>query len=169
MTLPRVAVVIVSFNTRELTLRAVASVLRSRGVEPAVWVVDNASRDASADMVRAEFPAVHVIAAPRNGGYAYANNLALREVLSSEENDNSKLKTQNSKLDYVLLLNPDTIVPPGALDALMEFMETHPDPAKALSDGPNAVPLRHMKALLETLVALDRLTKKNGYLENDFA
>jgi hypothetical protein len=46
------------------------------------------------------------------------------------------------------------------------FMETHPDPAKALSDGPNAVPLKHMKALLETLVALDRVTKKNGFLEN---
>jgi 2-dehydro-3-deoxyphosphooctonate aldolase (KDO 8-P synthase) len=49
------------------------------------------------------------------------------------------------------------------------FMETHPDPAKALSDGPNAVPLKHMKALLETLLALDRVTKKNGYLENSFA
>jgi len=49
------------------------------------------------------------------------------------------------------------------------FMETHPDPAKALSDGPNAVPLQHMKALLETLVALDQVTKKNGFLENDFA
>jgi 2-dehydro-3-deoxyphosphooctonate aldolase (KDO 8-P synthase) len=48
------------------------------------------------------------------------------------------------------------------------FMETHPDPAKALSDGPNAVPLKHMKALLETLVALDAVTKKNGFLENDF-
>ena len=48
------------------------------------------------------------------------------------------------------------------------FMETHPDPAKALSDGPNAVPLKHMKALLETLLALDRVTKKNGYLENHF-
>jgi 2-dehydro-3-deoxyphosphooctonate aldolase (KDO 8-P synthase) len=48
------------------------------------------------------------------------------------------------------------------------FMETHPDPAKALSDGPNAVPLKHMRALLETLVALDRVTKKNGYLETQF-
>ena len=48
------------------------------------------------------------------------------------------------------------------------FMETHPDPAKALSDGPNAVPLKHMKALLETLLALDRVTKKHGYLENNF-
>jgi 2-dehydro-3-deoxyphosphooctonate aldolase (KDO 8-P synthase) len=48
------------------------------------------------------------------------------------------------------------------------FMETHPDPAKAMSDGPNAVPLKHMKALLETLVELDRVTKKNGFLENHF-
>jgi 2-dehydro-3-deoxyphosphooctonate aldolase (KDO 8-P synthase) len=48
------------------------------------------------------------------------------------------------------------------------FMETHPDPANAMSDGPNAVPLKHMKALLETLLALDRVTKKNGYLENNF-
>ncbi len=48
------------------------------------------------------------------------------------------------------------------------FMETHPDPAHALSDGPNAVPLKHMKALLETLVALDSVTKKTPFLENDF-
>ena len=48
------------------------------------------------------------------------------------------------------------------------FMETHPNPPCALSDGPNAVPLKHMRALLETLVALDDVTKKNGFLENDF-
>lgn len=48
------------------------------------------------------------------------------------------------------------------------FMETHPDPCNALSDGPNAVPLKHMKALLETLVALDDVTKRNGFLENHF-
>ncbi|SFN45555.1 3-deoxy-8-phosphooctulonate synthase [Variovorax sp. OV329] len=48
------------------------------------------------------------------------------------------------------------------------FMETHPDPNKALSDGPNAVPLKHMKALLETLVALDRITKKTPFLETNF-
>ena len=48
------------------------------------------------------------------------------------------------------------------------FMETHPNPAQAMSDGPNAVPLRHMKALLETLVALDDVTKRSPLLENDF-
>ena len=48
------------------------------------------------------------------------------------------------------------------------FMETHPRPAEAWSDGPNAVPLKHMKALLETLVALDSVTKKTPLLENNF-
>ena len=48
------------------------------------------------------------------------------------------------------------------------FMETHPNPAVALSDGPNAVPLHHMIALLETLLELDAVTKKNPFLENIF-
>jgi 2-dehydro-3-deoxyphosphooctonate aldolase (KDO 8-P synthase) len=46
------------------------------------------------------------------------------------------------------------------------FMETHPDPDKALSDGPNAWPLPKMEALLETLMAIDQVTKRNGFLES---
>ncbi len=49
------------------------------------------------------------------------------------------------------------------------FMETHPDPAKALSDGPNAVPLARMRELLETLVELDRVTKRRGFIEARFS
>ncbi len=49
------------------------------------------------------------------------------------------------------------------------FMETHPDPAKAMSDGPNAVPLARMKELLSTLIDLDRVIKKAGFLESDFS
>ena len=49
------------------------------------------------------------------------------------------------------------------------FMETHPDPSVALSDGPNAVPLKHMRALLETLLALDQVVKRSPLLEADFA
>ena len=49
------------------------------------------------------------------------------------------------------------------------FMETHPDPNNAMSDGPNAVPLKHMRALLEQLLALDRVIKKQPLLENDFS
>ena len=48
------------------------------------------------------------------------------------------------------------------------FMETHPDPSRALSDGPNAVPLKHIKALLEVLVALDRVSKRTPFLEYNF-
>jgi 2-dehydro-3-deoxyphosphooctonate aldolase (KDO 8-P synthase) len=48
------------------------------------------------------------------------------------------------------------------------FMETHPRPQEAWSDGPNAVPLKHMKALLETLVTIDSVTKQSGFLENHF-
>ena len=48
------------------------------------------------------------------------------------------------------------------------FMETHPDPANAMSDGPNAVPLKHMRALLAQLLALDRVIKAQPLLENDF-
>jgi 2-dehydro-3-deoxyphosphooctonate aldolase (KDO 8-P synthase) len=48
------------------------------------------------------------------------------------------------------------------------FMETHPNPAAAMSDGPNAVPLKHMRALLETLQDIDRVTKKHAFLENNF-
>ncbi|MGB4409646.1 MAG: 3-deoxy-8-phosphooctulonate synthase [Burkholderiaceae bacterium] len=49
------------------------------------------------------------------------------------------------------------------------FMETHPDPKNAMSDGPNAVPLHQMRPLLETLLALDQATKRHGFLENNFA
>ena len=49
------------------------------------------------------------------------------------------------------------------------FMETHPDPAHAMSDGPNAVPLKHMRALLEQLASLDRVVKAQPLLENDFS
>jgi len=49
------------------------------------------------------------------------------------------------------------------------FMETHPDPSKAMSDGPNAVPLGHMKELLTTLVEIDRIVKKTGFMETRFA
>lgn len=48
------------------------------------------------------------------------------------------------------------------------FMETHPNPAEAKSDGPNAVPLNRMGALLETLVTLDQAVKRHPFLENDF-
>ena len=49
------------------------------------------------------------------------------------------------------------------------FMETHPNPSDAWSDGPNAVPLKHMKTLLESLRSLDQVVKARAWLENDFS
>src|SRR3954452_19597162 len=125
MRMPSLAIVIVSYNTRDLLRDCVRSI-GPGGATCAldIWVVDNASRDGSAAMVRAEFPGVHVIDSPRNGGYAYANNLALRELGIGSRGSGANAPTPNSQLptpDYVLLLNPDTIVPAGALDALVSF------------------------------------------------
>jgi GT2 family glycosyltransferase len=138
--MPSLAIVIVSYNTRDL----LRDCLRSIGPGGAacaldIWVVDNASRDGSAAMVHAEFPHVHVIDSRRNGGYAYANNLALRQVVGDGE-WGMEASTSTPPPDYVLLLNPDTIVPPGALDALVSFLEAHPavgacGPKLLLGDG----------------------------------
>jgi N-acetylglucosaminyl-diphospho-decaprenol L-rhamnosyltransferase len=146
--MPSIAIVIVSYNVRDM----LRDCLRSLGAAAVrakldVWVVDNASRDGSAEMVRAEFPSVHLIAAPRNGGYAYANNLALRQLLEARDGrpetgdeDAPSPVSGLLPLDYVLLLNPDTVVPPGALDALADFMAAHPavgvcGPKLLLADG----------------------------------
>jgi GT2 family glycosyltransferase len=109
---PEVTVLIVSYNTRERTLACVRSVL-AHPPAPAteVVVVDNDSADGSADALELEFPTVRVVRSGGNLGFATAVNLGAR--LSSA--------------DYLLLLNPDTIVLPGALAALLGFARAHPE------------------------------------------
>jgi N-acetylglucosaminyl-diphospho-decaprenol L-rhamnosyltransferase len=168
MMMPSLAIVIVSYNTRDLLrdcLRSIAGGAASR--MPEIWVVDNASSDGSAEVVRAEFPYVRVIAAERNGGYAYANNLALREIvgdggwgMGDGEIDPSPILHPPSP-DYVLLLNPDTIVPPGALDALVAYLAAHPEvgacgPKLLLADGSLDVACR--RAFPTPEVAFYRMT-----------
>lgn len=114
------SVIIVSYNVADLLRDCLVSVHASRGVDHEVWVVDNCSSDGSADMVRRDFPDVHVIESTRNGGYAYANNLALRQATG----------------DYLLLLNPDTVVPPNALAEMVACMDDRPDVGLA---GPKLV------------------------------
>ncbi len=105
-------VVIVNYNVRDL-LRACLRSLREDGttLRRDVIVVDNRSADGSVDMVHAEFPEVQVIVSPSNDGFAAANNRGIRAARPSR---------------YVMLLNPDTVVPPGALDQLVTFMDAHP-------------------------------------------
>jgi N-acetylglucosaminyl-diphospho-decaprenol L-rhamnosyltransferase len=118
-------IVILNYNTREVLRDCLLSLSCARDVEFETTVVDNCSADGSADMVRSEFPRVRLVASPRNGGYAYGNNLGLREFLAHPDPPRA-----------LLLLNADTIVPPGALRGLMDFMEAHP---KAGAVGPKLV------------------------------
>lgn len=127
----RVSIIIVSFNTCAL-LRACLASLRTCTLPLRIIVVDNASHDGSAATVRAEFPEAELLEPGQNLGFAGANNLALRAVLSDEflvlsgDSLNPELNTQNSKLKYVLLLNPDTVVHAGAIEAMVAFLDLHP-------------------------------------------
>lgn len=118
---PDLSIVILNFNTRE-HLRAGLLALLGEGsttvstpeaaIKAEVIVVDNASSDGSAEMVEAAFPWVRLVRSPRNGGFAYGNNQALRTALGREA---------------VLLLNPDAEVSPGALGRLLGALRAHPE------------------------------------------
>lgn len=106
----RLSVIIVSYNTRG-DLRACLESLGSVQPAPAIIVVDNASSDGSADMVRAEFPHAQLLAMGRNTWFCGGNNLGIAAARG----------------DYILLLNPDTVVQPGALERMVNFLDTHPE------------------------------------------
>ena len=122
-------IVILNWNTRDLLRTCLQTVFASRGaLEYKVCVVDNASSDGSAAMVRAEFPQVCLVESPVNGGYAAGNNLGLRA-----------LGFGPGRLDaprYALLLNPDTEVPPDALAGMLAYMDARPECGAA---GPRLV------------------------------
>ena len=120
-TAPKLSIVIVNYNTRELLRACLQSVLKSQDAPTMeLFVVDNASSDNSGAMVASEFPSVKLIQSGTNRGYAYANNLALRRCRG----------------EYLLLLNPDTVVPPRALKQMVDFMDNHPEAGIA---GPKLV------------------------------
>jgi GT2 family glycosyltransferase len=108
---PRVAVVTVSFQVRDLLRACLRSVEAQEEVEVETWVVDNASNDGSADMVAQEFPGARLIRNTENRGFARANNQALAQATG----------------DVLLLLNPDTELPPRALAELVRVFERHVD------------------------------------------
>jgi N-acetylglucosaminyl-diphospho-decaprenol L-rhamnosyltransferase len=112
--MPTVSVVIVSWNTcilLESCLRSLYNSLQKlRPEDLEVWVVDNASTDGSLEMIAEKFSQVRPVSNPENVGFAAGNNQAIR----------------SSQGDYILLLNPDTEVLPGAIDTLLDFMEVKP-------------------------------------------
>lgn len=108
---PELSVVVVSYNTRDLTRRCLRSVQEhANAIVTELILVDNASADGSADMVRNEFSTVRLIANPDNRGFAAANNQGF-EIARGR---------------YVLLLNPDTEVLAGTLDKVLLFAAQNP-------------------------------------------
>ena len=128
---PHLAVIVVSYNVRDLLRVCLASVATSAArtadrLTVTTVVVDNASADSSAAMVAAEFPAVRLIASQENLGFTGGNNAALRWLgFPAQEIAEAPPTTP----DFVLLLNPDAEVTGDALWQMVDFLETRPDVA----------------------------------------
>lgn len=108
----KLSVIIVNYNVRyflEQCLHSVRKAISGTSVE--VFVVDNASVDGSVKMIREKFPEIHLIASNENMGFARANNLAM----------------QQANGEYILLLNPDTVIESDTFSKILAFMDEHPD------------------------------------------
>lgn len=106
-----ISIIIVSYETRELTRACLSSIIeQTRRTSYETLVVDNASRDGSADMIESTFPTVKLIRSEENLGFSKANNLAAKRSCGS----------------YLLLLNPDTVVLDGAIDKILAFAGANP-------------------------------------------
>ncbi len=108
----KLSVIIVNYNVRHFLEQALRSVRKAMpGIDGEVWVVDNNSVDDSVRMVQEKFPEVLLVANKKNVGFAVANNQAIRE----------------SQGEYVLLLNPDTLVEEDTFSKCLAFMDAHPE------------------------------------------
>ncbi|HMQ90885.1 MAG TPA: glycosyltransferase family 2 protein, partial [Flavilitoribacter sp.] len=108
----KLSVVIVSYNVKYFLEQALNSVRKaSEGLAVETWVVDNNSADGSANLVREKFPWVRLIANDDNPGFARANNQAIRQASG----------------EFILLLNPDTIVAENTFSKCLSFMDRHPE------------------------------------------
>ena len=108
-------VAVVTYNSAQDVERCLAAIYAQLPAGAEVVVVDNNSADGTAELVRERFPQAHLIANPRNTGFGSANNQAIRA----------------SNGEYVVLVNPDCELAPGALDGLVRFMARHPRAAVA--------------------------------------
>ncbi|MFN6082491.1 MAG: glycosyltransferase family 2 protein, partial [Bacteroidota bacterium] len=112
----KLSVVIVNYNVRYFLEQALYAVRKaSIGIESEILVVDNHSADGSCEMVRRTFAEVRLIENKENVGFSKANNQAIRE----------------SKGEYVLLLNPDTVVEEDCFRKVLQFMDQTPDAGAA--------------------------------------
>jgi GT2 family glycosyltransferase len=167
-TAPTLAIVIAHYNTSQLLAGCLASIAASQITIPLrVVVVDNASTDESLVMLARDFPWVAVIASPHNGGFAYANNLALRQLIDEMPPE------QDRHHAYLLLLNPDTVLAPDSLVQMVDFLETHPEagvvgPKLVLPDGRLDLACRRLfptpRRAFFRLLGLSRLFPRSRWL-----
>lgn len=107
----QISVIVLNYNTREMTLDCLRVLHRELAETPAeVWVVDNGSSDGSSSAIRREFPTVRLIENERNLGFGAANNQAMRQARGS----------------LFLLLNSDAFLLPGALGSMVRYLQRHP-------------------------------------------
>jgi GT2 family glycosyltransferase len=107
---PEIVIVIISYNTRDMTLAAIASAKAETRTPHEIVVVDNASTDGSAEAIVAAHPDIRLIREAENHGFGPAHDIALK----------------HSAAPWVLLLNPDTVVLDGAIDRLLAFAKSTP-------------------------------------------
>jgi len=108
----KLAVIIVNYNVKYFLKQCLESVYNSTSIENIeVYVVDNDSKDGSVEMVVDSFPKVKLISNKKNVGFSTANNQAIKET----------------NADYVVLLNPDTLVQSDSFEKVIKFMDEHPD------------------------------------------
>jgi hypothetical protein len=108
---PILSIIISSYNTKGLLKNCLQTLTQNITVNKEIFVVDNASPDRSAEMVAKDFPEIKLIRNSKNLGYNFANNQALKKILG----------------DYILLLNPDTLVMKEAIEEMINFLEKHKD------------------------------------------
>jgi N-acetylglucosaminyl-diphospho-decaprenol L-rhamnosyltransferase len=131
--MPSLAIITVSWNTRDLLRRSIDTVhasLAGSGIDYTIVIVDNGSTDGTPAMLRAEHPEVLLLESGRNLGFAGGNNLALRRVFGDGGWGLGELIPSPSSHppapDYVFLLNPDTEVIGDAIPTLVRYLEAHP-------------------------------------------
>lgn len=108
----KLSVVIVSYNVKHYLIQCLDSLQRALdGVDAEIFVVDNHSKDGTADTIARKFSTIKLTASNHNNGFAKANNIALRQATG----------------EYVLLLNPDTFVGETTIKECLGFMDTHPN------------------------------------------
>lgn len=108
----KLSIIVVNYNVEHFLEQCLLSVQRAiKGIDAEVWVVDNNSVDGSVEMVRSRFPWVKLIASRENHGFSRGNNLAIAQ----------------SSGEYVLLLNPDTVVEEDTFSKVITFMDAHPE------------------------------------------